>query len=80
MLKRAFEHFSEALYHLEVVKRIIALPEDALILRSDAKTLIQTTLSVIDKEVLHLDKLRTDHGVEEAPVYKHPGEVRVQIR
>jgi len=79
MLEREFERVSAALYHLEVVKRIIASPEDALILESEAKTLIQTTMSAIEKEGLRLDKLRTDHGVEEAPVYTHPGEVRVQI-
>ena len=79
MLEREFERVSPALYLLEVVKRRIVSPEDALILELEAKTLIQTTLSAIEKEVLRLDKLRTDHGVEDAPVYTYSGEIRVQI-
>ena len=80
MLEREFERVSPALYLLEVVKRRIVSPEDALILELEAKTLIQTTLSAIEKEVLRLDKLRTDHGVEDAPVYTYSGKTESRSR
>ena len=79
MLEREFDRVAAALYHLEVVQRMLTPEEEVEIREEDARTLIQSMQQATRNEIARLLKLREDHGVQGEPVYTHPGETKVMI-
>jgi hypothetical protein len=79
MLEREFDRVAAALYHLEVVQRIVS-PEDEVELREEgARSLIQSIQTATQNEMARLLKLRSDNGVNGEPIYTNPGELKVMI-
>ena len=79
MLEREFDRVAAALYHLEVVQRIVS-PEDEVELREEeARSLILSIQTATQNEMARLQKLRSDNGVHGEPIYTHPGEIKVMI-
>lgn len=79
MLEREFDRVAAALYHLEVVQRILATEDEVELREEEARSLIQSIQAATQNERARLLKLRSDNGVHGEPVYTHPGEIKVMI-
>jgi hypothetical protein len=78
-LEREFERVAAALYHLEVIQRILAPEEEVELREEEARSLIQSIQSATQNEIERLLKLSADHGVQGEPVYTYPSEIKVMI-
>jgi len=79
MIEREYERVTVVLYHLSVVRRIIASEEEADVIENEVRALISSVRDAVEKEIARLSKLRADHGILIEPQYTHPSECQLQI-
>lgn len=78
-IEREYPKVEYALYHFEVVLRVMGNFERADYLEGLAVEMVDTLRKSISLELQRLKKIRDDHGVIERPVYGHPGVHKVLV-
>jgi hypothetical protein len=78
-VEREYPKVEYALYHFEVVLRVMGDAERADYLEKLAVDMVDTCLKAIEKETQRINKLRQDNGILDRPVYGHPGIHRILI-
>ena len=78
-IEREYPKVEYALYHFEVVLRVMGNAERADYLEGLAVEMVAALQKAITLEFQRLNKIREDHGVLERPVYGHPGVHKVLV-
>jgi hypothetical protein len=79
IVEREYPKVEYALYHVEVVLRVLGETDRADVLEALAVDLISTLGKAIHAESGRFMKLREDNGILDRPVYAHPGLHRILV-
>lgn len=79
IVEREYPKVEYALYHVEVVLRVVGETDRADVLEALAVDLISTLEKAIHAESCRFMKLREDNGILDRPVYAHPGLHRILV-
>lgn len=78
-VEREYPKVEYAIYHFEVVLRVMGDSERADYLEKLAVEMVDSCLKTIEVESLRLNKIREDNGILDRPVYGHPGVHKILI-
>ena len=79
VIRRSYDRLIKSLYAIDVILRIVGDEQAIDKVESAVSTMIGECAQQLQQEKARLDKIATDNGINETPIYTNPTEFKAQI-